>query len=237
MKRIFPFIVLVTLLLCAATPVHKPTIFMMGDSTMANKKASAFPETGWGEAFYAFVDSSRINVDNHAKNGRSTKSFRDQGLWETMISQVQPGDYVFIQFGHNDEKSHKESVYAAAQTDYRQNLLDFVNGVREKGAQPVLFTSIVRRNFNEQGILVDTHQDYPQVVKEVGDSLDVEVIDMEALTRAYVQSLGEEPSKQLFMISTGKNDNTHLTRGGALKIASLAVDQLKKQLPELAIYF
>lgn len=127
-------------------PTHKTTIFMIGDSTMANKPLKdGNPERGWGQMLPGFL-SEEIIVDNHAKNGRSSKSFIDEGLWQKVIDKVQPGDYVFIQFGHNDEKP-KPDRHTDPGTTFDDNLRKFVNETRAKGGRPVLFNSIVRRNF------------------------------------------------------------------------------------------
>ena len=134
--------------LLSAFKADKPviTIFMIGDSTMANKSLTGGnPERGWGQMLPGYL-SEEIRVDNHAVNGRSSKSFIDEGRWEKVISQVKKGDYVFIQFGHNDEKSDPER-YTAPGSTFDENLKRFVNETRAKGGIPVLFNSIVRRNF------------------------------------------------------------------------------------------
>lgn len=245
MKRLI-FLFSILLLLCSLTTISKPTIYMIGDSTMANKNAKCFPETGWGEAFSAFVDTSRISIENHARNGRSTKSFIDQGLWEKVISKINPGDYLFIQFGHNDEKIYKPKVYARAETTYKLNLERFIKECREKRGIPILFTSIVRRHFEESGVLLDTHGNYPAVVRQVGLEQNVPVIDMEAKTKLLVERYGIEGSIQLFLhpkegeysnYPKGKVDDTHLSRKGAIEIAGEAVECLKIQVPELASFF
>lgn len=127
-------------------PQHKTTIFMIGDSTMANKPTKdGNPERGWGQMLPGFL-SDEIIVDNHAKNGRSSKSFIDEGLWDAVLEKIQPGDYVFIQFGHNDEKP-KEDRHTDPGSTFDANLERFVIETRSKGGIPVLFNSIVRRNF------------------------------------------------------------------------------------------
>lgn len=136
------------LLLCSAFKADKPvtTIFMIGDSTMANKKLEGKnPERGWGQMLPGFF-SDDIRVDNHAVNGRSTKSFIDEGRWEKVRSQIKKGDYVFIQFGHNDEKADPKRHTDAGST-FDDNLRKFVLETRAQGGIPVLFNSIVRRNF------------------------------------------------------------------------------------------
>ncbi|MBN2166603.1 MAG: rhamnogalacturonan acetylesterase [Marinilabiliaceae bacterium] len=245
MKRLI-FLLPILLLFTSLTESSKPTIFMIGDSTMANKKASNFPETGWGEALYAYTDTSKIQIENHARNGRSTKSFIDEGLWKVVIDKIKPGDFLFIQFGHNDEKINKPKVYARAETTYKLNLERFIDECRTKGATPILFTSIVRRHFLDNGLLEYTHGKYPAIVKQIGTEKNVTVIDMEAKTKLLVERFGIEESKKLYMNldsleypnhRKGKEDNTHLTRKGAIIIAGEAVDCIKKQIPELRIFF
>src|SRR5215218_4702246 len=135
---------IVALLAMSPRPI---TLFIVGDSTAAQKLASKRPETGWGESLQQYFDVDRVRVVNLAKNGRSTLSFRAEGRWDALLEELKPGDYVFIQFGHNDEKSDNPSVYADARTDYPRNLHRFAEEVRGKGAHPVLLTPVARRRF------------------------------------------------------------------------------------------
>ena len=209
-------------------------VFMIGDSTMADKPERALPEYGWGQVLNHFFTDA-IVVDNHAKNGRSSKSFIDEGSWEKVITQVQKGDYVIIQFGHNDQKSDT-ARYTGPFDTYQDNLKRFINETMEKGGIPILCTSIVRRLFNENGTLRDSHGDYLTGVKQVANETGVYFIDMEAKTRKLVESMGQEKSKQLYLFfesgiyphrPEGKEDNTHLSQLGAFTIAGLAVEEMK----------
>jgi lysophospholipase L1-like esterase len=220
-------------------------IYLAGDSTMAQKTPDRRPETGWGEYLQSQFDSSKISIDNRAQNGRSTKSFIDEGRWQAIVERLRKGDYVFIEFGHNDEKSEDPKRYAAARTDYRNNLIRFVTEVRSKHAFPVLLTPIVRRRFNEKGELVDTHGEYPVVVREVAAEYKVPLIDMQRKTEALVRHLGVEDSKKLYLIlkpgehpnyPNGNEDNTHLTPFGAEQFARLAADGIRETGIELAKY-
>ena len=229
-------------LLLSAFRTDKPvtTIFMIGDSTMANKSISGGnPERGWGMVLEGFF-SDKIRVDNHAKNGRSSKSFIDEGLWEKVITQVKPGDYVFIQFGHNDEKT-REKVHTIPGSTFDDNLRRFVDETRARGGIPVLFNSIVRRNFVDS-VLVDTHGAYLDSPRNVAKERGVSFIDLNKLSHRLVQEMGVEESKKLFMwvapntvpaIPAGREDNTHLTPCGARAMARLAVDALEETVPEL----
>src|SRR5688572_19061378 len=142
----------------------KFTIWMVGDSTMSVKEAKAWPETGWGVPFAGFFDSS-VSVSNHARNGRSTRTFITEGLWDKVINNVQPQDYVFIQFGHNDEVPTKAS--ATKPEEFKANLERYVRETRNKKANPVLLTPIARRKFNEKGIALGTHDQYAAIVRDV----------------------------------------------------------------------
>ena len=142
---------------------HKTTIYMIGDSTMADKTVRAYPETGWGMPFHYMFDST-VKVDNRAQNGRSTRTFIAEGRWNSVLKTLSKGDYVLIEFGHNDEVPTKRS-YTAPEA-FVANLKTFIKDTRAKGATPVLLTPVARRHFDSTGHLVDTHPVYgPLVVK------------------------------------------------------------------------
>lgn len=211
------------------------TVFTIGDSTMANKKLDDDnQERGWGQMLPAFF-SENIVVDNHAVNGQSSKSFIDGGRWEKVYSKIRKGDYVFIQFGHNDQKSNPKR-YSEPGTTFDANLRKFIQETREKGGIPVLFNSIIRRNFNEEGILVDTHGDYLKSPLNVANELNVPFIDLNKITHDLVQGLGVEESKKLFMWVGDKQDNSHLNIKGGRLVAKLAVEAIAQKIPELAKY-
>src|SRR3954449_131395 len=173
--------------------VQTPTIdvHLIGDSTMADRADPANPEHGWGQLLPTFFDQG-VAIHNHAVNGRSTKSFIDEGKWSAVLREVEAGDYVFIEFGHNDEKIEDTSRYAAAATDYRRNLDRFIAEARAKRAIPILLTPIVRRKFDAEGTLENTHGDYPNVVREVARARGVPLIDLEKSTRELVAAAGPE---------------------------------------------
>ncbi|MEZ4927225.1 MAG: glycosyl hydrolase family 28 protein [Saprospiraceae bacterium] len=220
---------------------ERPTVFLAGDSTMSQKKESAYPEHGWGMAIPDLFDTTEVRFENHAVNGRSTKSFRTLGHWDAMMKNVKPGDYVFMQFGHNDSKESDTTRYAPAQTDYRANLKRFISEIRTKGAQPVLLTPVVRRNFDSNGGFVDKHGDYPSVVREVAKSEKVPMIDLWAKSKALLEKLGPDDSKAMFMNlkagvypnrPDGLNDNTHFRPFGAKMVASLVAEGIREiELP------
>ena len=222
------------------------TIHLMGDSTMADKDISkGSPERGWGMVFENFVDDG-VRVINYAKNGRSTKSFIDEGLWDKVRSNIRPGDYVFIEFGHNDEKSNKPAVYAPAWGAYQDNLKLYISTVREMGATPVLFTPVARRNFDENGVLDETtHGEYPAAMKAVAAETGTVLIDMEAATLNWIREAGDTVSRAYFMwlepgenpaYPEGRSDNTHSNPRGARRNCEIVSDSLRVRVPELAPY-
>lgn len=220
---------------------EKFKVYTIGDSTMANKSANRFPETGWGQVLSGYFES-RVVVENHAINGRSTKSFINEGRWKKIVDSLSVGDYVFIQFGHNDEKSYDTTVYAAPYGLYKSNLEKFVNETRAKKAIPILFTPIPRRIF-KNGKLSETHGEYPKVVQLVSQEMEVVLVDLNQLATDYINNLGEEPSKEIYLwvdpcanYPNGNQDNSHLSEKGAHQFASLAVTDLKRKVPFLARY-
>ena len=239
------FVSLFFLLISLNCLAQKATIYTIGDSTMANKtKPDENPERGWGQMLPLFFNDNII-IDNRAVNGRSTRSFIDEKRWDAIYKVLKPGDYVFIQFGHNDQKEKDSTRYTNPHTAYRHNLIRFVNETRAKGAIPVLFSSIVRRNFNEQGVLISTHGDYPLETRLVAQEYKVPFIDMEYYSELLEQSYGPEKSKQLHLhykageipyYKEDKADNTHLCVKGATEIAKIAIEELKKTNLDLVKY-
>ena len=227
MKKLF-FLACIWLVASSFTTIH-----LMGDSTMAEKDLTGGnPERGWGMMFQNFVDDT-FQVVNYAQNGRSTKSFIDRGLWDKVYNALQPGDYVFIQFGHNDAKADDPERYAPAFGAYQDNLRTFIRGARAKGATPVLLTPVARRWFKEGKLDRNCHTDYPAAMKQVAQEEGVTLLDMTTKTLDWLEGLGDEPSKAYFMISTGKDDNTHTIARGARKVTELVCEALQEQVPAI----
>lgn len=216
---------------------QKTTIYTIGDSTMANKKdPDRNPEHGWGQVLQPFFKDN-FTVENKAVNGRSTKSFINEKRWDSIYKKLKKGDYVFIEFGHNDQKIEDSTRYTNPHTTYRYNLIRFVNESREKGAIPVLLSSIARRNFNEKGVLVPTHGEYPLETRLVAQQYNVPFIDLEYYSELLEESYGPEKSKQLHLhFKAGENpyydkdkaDDTHLSLKGARAIAQIVVNQINQ---------
>jgi lysophospholipase L1-like esterase len=219
------------------------TIYMIGNSTMADKPYNdGNPEKGWGQIFPLYFKSG-IKIENHAANGRSTKSFIVEGRWDFVINKLKPGDYVIIEFGHNDAKKEDPKRFADANTDYKWNLEKFINETRKKNGIPILATPIVRRRFDEQGKFYDVHGDYPKVVRELSENLDVLLLDLHKKSEEYIVKLGVERSKEFYLhidadeyssLPEGKIDDTHLSPTGAFRICDFAAEEIKLKIPQLA---
>lgn len=234
--------VLLLLLVGFRQPQQPPRIFLIGDSTMADKPVADNPERGWGQLLPALFRDG-VEIKNHAVNGRSSKSFIDENRWDAVVQQLRPGDWVFIQFGHNDEKSEDPSRYAAPHTTYRKNLTRFVSETRDKGAQPILLTPVMRRRFDAQGKFFDTHGEYPGAVRALAQELQVPLIDLHQTSRTLIERLGPEDSKKLFLwvapgqyksLPEGKKDDTHFSEYGATQMATLVAEDLRKARLPLA---
>ena len=211
----------------------KIKIFIAGDSTASIKETKAYPETGWGMPFVYFWDST-VSVINKAKNGRSTKSFRNEKLWQQILDESSEGDYVFIQFGHNDEVPTKSN--ATTEPEFRNNLTVFISEARNKKLNPVLLTPVARRKFDSTGKIVGTHDVYSQIVRDVATKENVPLIDMDKKGQQLYQQMGVENSKLLFLQlkpgehpnhPDGKEDNTHFSELGARLIAQIVLQEIK----------
>ncbi|MBI9039901.1 rhamnogalacturonan acetylesterase [Lutibacter sp.] len=230
-------LIAIMLLIANYSKAQQITVYTIGDSTMANKpNPEQNPERGWGQMLQPFFTENVI-VDNRAVNGRSTRSFRNLKHWEPVYNSLKPGDYVFIQFGHNDGKLTDSTRYTNPHSSYRHNLIRYVQETRGKGAIPVLFSSIARRKFNNEGVLLDSHGAYTLETRLVAQDLNVTFIDLQYYTELLEESYGPEKSKNLHLhfmpgendyLPKGLDDNTHLSVLGATEIATIAVEELKK---------
>ena len=165
---------------------------------MANKPLDENPERGWGQLFPKYMTDD-VEIQNHAVNGRSTKSFLKEHRWDTVMSRMKAGDYVMIQFGHNDQKADDSIRSAPAHTLYKENLIRYINDTRSKGAIPILITPVMRRKFDAAGKFVDQHGDYPGVVKEVAATMNVLLIDLHKSSEALIVKEGVENSRRFFL--------------------------------------
>lgn len=218
------------------------TLFLIGDSTMADKPVMPEnPERGWGQLLPLYFSSS-VTIENHAANGRSSKSFRDEGRWDVVLERMQPDDWVVIQFGHNDAKPD-EARHTKPFESYTENLRRYALETRARGGHPVLATPVVRRRFNQQGDLEPTHGDYPQAVRKLAEEIEAPLLDMTSRSRDLLARLGRERSERLFLwtspgeyrrLPDGNADNTHFNALGATRMCDLAVDEIRQHAPALA---
>lgn len=199
-------------------------VFYIGDSTVQLNKIDTYPQTGMSQTLYLYL-ADHVQVMPHGKNGRSTKSFLDEGLFELVRQEMQTGDFLLIQFGHNDEKPdalrHTEPYGS-----YQEHLRGYIRAARQAGAYPVLVTPIARRLFDENGaFLPGSHGQYPDAVRQLGAAEQVPVADLTALTEEFLSQLGDEPSKPLFVWPV---DNTHLKYEGAVRMAGFLAGELER---------
>ena len=229
---------------CSAPPSKAVTIYMIGDSTMSVYDSSLYPRMGWGQRLGDAFATACAKVVDKALSGRSSKSFYDEGAWTPIKNALAPGDYVLIQFGHNDEKSDDPARFTEPSTTYKQYLTTYVNDARAKSATPLLLTSINRDNWKGSTV-TDSHGAYPPAVRELAKALDVELIDLTALTKSYFERIGQTETNRLFLILTagqsanypdGVSDTTHLQEKGALAIGQLALADAYAQKLTLASY-
>jgi len=219
-------------------------IFLAGDSTMASKLPEKRPETGWGEMLGHHFKDGKVKIENRAQNGRSTKTFISEGRWQAIVDDLKKGDFVFIQFGHNDSAKEKGARYTPPE-DYRKNLVRFISDVRSKGGNPVLMTPVMRRRFDKEGKFYDTHGEYPGIVRSVAAEQKVPLIDMHKKSEAVLVRYGAEDSRKLFLqlapnentnYPKGVDDNTHFNPKGAEEMANLAVAGIRETKLKLTKY-
>ena len=221
----------------------KIKVYLVGDSTMCDYEAKRAPLTGWGMPFKYFFDST-VSIDNRARGGRSTRTFISEGRWQPIVDSLEEGDYVFIQFGHNDEA--KEEKYKDRYTtvpDYTNNLIKFIKETRSKKAIPVIVTPVSRMHFNNAGKQEETHVEYTAACYEVAKQYNVPLIDLDKKSRDLYNQLGPEATKLLFMqlqpgenpsYPEGQKDNTHFNEFGARRIAELVLQGILENKLDLA---
>lgn len=240
MKRRVFSVLLLSIMAFTMPPKKKITIWLIGDSTMSDKETKAYPETGWGMPFVNFWDST-VYVDNRAMNGRSTRTFMEEKRWDPVFSSLQEGDYVFVQFGHNDEVPSKKSY--VPEKDFKVNLIKYITDTRNKKANPILVTPVARRKFDSTGNIQETHAVYAQIIRDVAKENNVPLIDLSEKAKTLYQQLGPDASKYLFNYlipgehpnyPEGKQDDTHFSELGARKIAEIVLAEIRSLKLELA---
>ncbi len=212
-------------------------IYWAADSTVQTNDITTYPQTGMGQVLSLYLKDD-VEVKNHAKNGRSTKSFIDEGRLQVIDGQIGEGDFLFIQFGHNDEKDQDPTRYTEPYSTYMENLGIYIEVARKHGAYPVLITPLERRCFMENGHLgMGAHSDYVAGMKQTAANLNVPLIDLYSMSRVELKRAGEEESRNWYMnfdagiysnYMEGKEDNTHLRYAGAVLYAGLVAKGLKE---------
>lgn len=200
-------------------------IYYIGDSTVQFNKIDTYPQTGMSQVLSLFT-AEGVTVHPHGKNGRSTKSFLEEGRFEPVREALSEGDFLLIQFGHNDEKIQDPTRYTDPFGEYQDNLRYFIAEARRKGAYPVLITPIARRLFAADGtFLPGSHGDYPDAMRQVGIQEKVPVADLTSITESFLAKLGEEASRPLFVWPV---DNTHLKPEGAIQMVTFLAQELER---------
>lgn len=243
------------LMLSSCTQRKDITVWLIGDSTMADYAnygedymKERYPQTGWGQALHHFMHHDSLDlipamqadsviINNKAMGGRSTRSFFEEGRWASVYSELESGDWVLIQFGHNDASKSKTERYVDI-PGYKEFLRYYITQTREKGATPVLITSVCRNYPWENGQLQSSHGAYPDAMKEVADELDVYLVDLTALSAEFFSQKGREyitynyfmnlPAEKYEAYPEGMTDNTHFQPEGAMEVARLVFSGLKK---------
>ncbi len=229
------FIIALFILLCSFTSSEPEIrIFIAGDSTAQSYNAEKDGLIkGWGQMLEKYF-TDNVKVINHAMGGRSTKTFISEGRWDRLLSAVRAGDYVFIQFGHNDASTRPDRH--ASYEDYEGNLLKFIHDVRSKDAYPVLLTSVVMRTFKDGNLVDDRLKGYPVITRKVAKEQDVFLIDINLKTRDFITMLGDSASIPYYRwVGTGVDhtkpeglkDDTHMMDKGATKVASFVAEGIR----------
>ncbi|MFI5801438.1 rhamnogalacturonan acetylesterase [Streptomyces sp. NPDC051561] len=196
-----------------------PTLYLAGDSTASQKDLAAAPETGWGMAL-AFFLADGVRLSNHAMNGRSSRSFVEEGRLDAILDAIRPGDRLLLQFGHNDQKEEPDRR-TDPWTSYPEYLMHGVKGARARGAVPVLLTPVERREFDAVGRALPTHGDFPAAMRALAQQQEVPLVDVSTLSLARWQELGPEASKECFLWAGETRDNTHFRPRGAIEVARM----------------
>lgn len=230
LKRLFLFLVAFSqigfLTITANAASTKPTVYIAGDSTVATYKSSVSSKVGWGQVIPTCFTSDLI-FENHATSGRSSKSFINEGRLNEILNKIKPNDYLFIQFGHNDQKKDDPTRYTEPYTTYKQYLKQYIDGARAKKAIPVLITPVARLNY-KSGNFNNDFIEYDKAMKQVAAENNVKLIDLTTKSINYYTSLGYDNTFKLFMISLDGADRTHFTKQGATQIARLVAQGVKE---------
>ena len=228
---------------CALEIIPAPevtTVYLAGNSTVTDQKNE--PWASWGQMLPIFFKPEKVVVANHAESGESLKRFQSENRLEKIQSTLKAGDYLFIQFGHNDQKI-ESSTYVAPFTGYKEQLMVFIRAAREKGANPVLVTPVHRRIFDDQGKMINSHGDYPEAMRQLAGAEAVPLIDLHAMSEELFEAMGPEGSKKAFVHypagmfpgqATALADDSHFSNYGAMILAMCMVQGIKASKVPLA---
>jgi len=214
------------------TKADKPIrVFLAGNSTVVDQASE--PYAAWGQMLPAFLQSKKISVANYAESGETLSNFLAGKRLAKILSQMRKGDYLFVEFGHNDQKQKGEGI--GAFTSYKRDLKFFISEARKKGGIPVIVTSIQRRNFNAEGKINETLGDYPEACRQTAKEENVALIDLNKMTKTLYEAWGPSESEKAFAFTT-QLDNTHPNPFGAYEMAKCVVNGIKGSVPALAKY-
>lgn len=214
------------------------TVFLCGNSTVVDQDNE--PWASWGQMIPYFFDTN-VCIANYAESGENANTFIAAGRLKKALSQMKKGDYLFMEFGHNDQK--QKGPGKGAYYSFMTSLKTFIDEARLRGAHPVLVTPTQRRSFGPDGHIRDTHEDYPEAMRWLAEKENVPLIDLNEMTRTLYEAMGVEPSKRAFVHYPAGSypgqtqdfaDNTHFNPYGAYEIARCIVEGLKTQVPDLA---
>jgi lysophospholipase L1-like esterase len=229
-------------LIFATVETAKPKIYIIGDSTACKYTSALYPLTGWAMVLQEFLNTDSVEVADSARSGCSSKSFYTEGRWTPVKNALKKGDFVVIQFGHNDEKNDSKSTNA--QTTFKKYLSIYIDDAISKGAIPILATPIERDIWNRDNVTIwESHitadsGDFPKAIRELATEKNIRLVDMTAITNQYFEKVGKDSTNKLFLIlkkgqfsnyPDGKNDQTHLQERGAKTIAKLFVSEIVRQ--------
>jgi DNA sulfur modification protein DndE len=217
-------------------------ILIAGDSTAANYKATLYPMMGWGQALEYFAKPD-VEVLNFAMPGRSTKSFRAEGHWQRLLDNISLGDWIFIQFGHNDQKIEQE--IGVQEDDFRNNLSRMYDEVRERGGNVLLLTGVLRCAYDRSGLLIETQGNYPQIIRETAEKFALPLVDAQSILREFEKRNGRMALQELYCypsppgnwVPPGALDTSHFSISGAHKVAQMIADDIKRQQLPMADLF
>jgi lysophospholipase L1-like esterase len=205
---------------------NSPVVYLAGDSTVQNYNSSYYPQAGWGQMIYKYFTSD-VSFVNKAIGGRSSKNFVLQGRLDEILNIIQPQDYLFIQFGHNDASINNADRYAAPFTTYKEYLVKYIDGARAKGAIPVLITPVARLNYKNNSFVND-FPDYCTAMKQVAQEKNCLIIDLMSKSLDYYKTIGYDQTYKLYMVSSNGTDYTHFTEEGASQIARIVATEVKQ---------